>query len=133
VNDWSASRVIGALCDPVLLGRRVGGQWEPFRQAKFNIGKASPPQVCFSSGAVDSTPSIPVRILSLDSPSPPYRVAPFASKLGQGTGNFTFINHGAVVLGCAATVASCLEDETRSTIDAVINGSDQIGAGAWAL
>jgi hypothetical protein len=38
--------------------------------------------------------------------------------------------HGAAVLGSAAAVTSRMEDETPSTIDLVINGSDQIGAGA---
>jgi hypothetical protein len=54
----------------------------------------------------------------------------FASKLGQGVENLTFIGHGAAVLGSAAAVASRMEDETPSTIDPVINGSDQIGARA---
>jgi hypothetical protein len=54
----------------------------------------------------------------------------FGSKLGQGIGNLTFIGHGAAVLGSAAVVANRMEDETPSTIDPVINGSDQIGAGA---
>ena len=70
-NDWPVTRVIGTLRDPVRLGHRVGGQWEPFRLVKFTISRASPPQDYFSSGAVDLTLRISVRILLLDSPSPP--------------------------------------------------------------
>jgi hypothetical protein len=73
-----------------------------------------------------------------ENPSPRFAITTVESstvciEAWAGNQRSRFHHHGAAVQGSVAAVASRVEGETPSTVDPVINGSDQIGVGAWTL